>query len=282
MDSEEFDGTYVPRKKFEQTVSTDPDAFIDQLLHYPPTTFSVYFHWDEQIRLRLAILARFPLLETLSLSNCFLNRSTWPLAILTQFRHLKKLCLPSNELSDVDVTWLDQMTSLQYIDLEHNHISDTTMIILAKLPHLYHVDVTWNQVTNRGILTLLQSPSIQYIYASRNRYRTTTQWDMRQQLLNHPTLLRCVFGYRDARASIGCPYFSEPFFENNKHLLATQLVALMIAFQRANPNNSSIIDIISCFRMFMMNHFVAKYSRDQLRDLFNLKWVRNHVTNVCM
>jgi len=88
----------------------------------------------------------------LNLSNCGLENED--MKLLSQFRHLTRLHLEKNSISDAGIAYLLELKNLEYLNLYENPITDQSLASLQKLPALRSVNVWQTQITEKGIAGL--------------------------------------------------------------------------------------------------------------------------------
>jgi hypothetical protein len=88
----------------------------------------------------------------LNLRSCGLENED--LKVLSQFRHLTRLHLEKNSISDAGIAYLLELKNLEYLNLYENPITDQSLASLQKLPALKSVNVWQTQITEKGIADL--------------------------------------------------------------------------------------------------------------------------------
>ncbi|KAI8620649.1 hypothetical protein BC830DRAFT_470620 [Chytriomyces sp. MP71] len=69
-----------------------------------------------------------------------------PFAKLGALPNLRRLYLPFNEISDMDLEVDGLFSLLEHLDLSYNHITSAALIVLATLPSLKHLDLSANKI----------------------------------------------------------------------------------------------------------------------------------------
>ncbi|ORY36015.1 RNI-like protein [Rhizoclosmatium globosum] len=81
-----------------------------------------------------------------------------PFAKLGALPSLRRLSLPFNEISDLDLEVDGLFPLLEQLDLSYNHTSPAAVIVLATLPSLKSLDLTSNHITSLPIQLITSMP----------------------------------------------------------------------------------------------------------------------------
>ncbi len=94
-----------------------------------------------------------PLVENLTLMGC--NLEDKYLTEIGDFKHLKRLDLDSNKITDESIPYITSLTSLEYLSLSSTHISNAVVPDLLAMPNLRELDISHNEDITDEVVNLL-------------------------------------------------------------------------------------------------------------------------------
>ncbi|WP_032113938.1 hypothetical protein [Candidatus Paracaedibacter symbiosus] len=94
-----------------------------------------------------------PLVQSLTLTACNLDDTY--LTKIGNFKHLKRLDLSSNRITDETTPYIASVTSLEYLSLAATHISDSSIPQLLAMPNLRELDISRNEDITDEVVNLL-------------------------------------------------------------------------------------------------------------------------------
>ena len=108
------------------------------------------------------------------------------------FKKLKKLELPTNQITDVGVSYITKLSQLETLDLTRNCITDKGVKEIAQMPLLTTLNLSSNKgVTDEGIDFLkghhtLKKLIIEITSVSENKYDEISKWKLKE-LVYYPS-----------------------------------------------------------------------------------------------